>query len=54
VDYKNLPVPVMTQYRPVRIGAVLQQTWPDLILLIWYSVLFFAGAFVSFLKFDVR
>ncbi len=54
VDYKNLPVPVMTQYRPVQLGSVLQQTWPDIVLLIWYSVLFFAGAFVSFLKFDVR
>jgi len=54
VDYKNLRAPVMTQYRPVRLEAVPQRTWPDIVLLVWYSALFFAGAFVSFLRFDVR
>ena len=44
----------MTQYRPVRLEAVLQRTWPDIVLLVWYSALFFTGAFVSFLRFDVR
>jgi len=54
VDTKNLQVPVMTQYKPVSLSLIFKNTWPDFVLLIWYSVFFFAGAFVSFLRFDVR
>ena len=50
----NIHIPEMTQYKPVSLNAIFQKTWPDYVLLIWYSVFFFTGAFVSFLKYDVR
>ena len=53
-DAKNLQVPVMTQYMPVPLNIIFQKTWPDYVLILWYSVFFFIGAFVSFLKFDAR
>lgn len=53
-DPKNIQVPVMTQYEPVPLNAIFQKIWPDIVLLIWYSIFFFTGAFVSFLRFDAR
>jgi len=53
-DHRNIQVPVMTQYEPVPLNAIFQKIWPDIVLLIWYSIFFFTGAFVSFLRFDVR
>jgi ABC-type transport system involved in multi-copper enzyme maturation permease subunit len=37
-----------------RVGDILQQNLPDMILLCIYGILFFVFAFVSFLRFDVR
>ena len=51
---QNLTVPVLTQYSPVPLSQVFQKTWPDIVLLIWYSAFFFTGAFVSFMRYDVR
>lgn len=53
-DTENLPVPEMKQYKPVTISSIFQKTWPDILLLLWYTIFFFTGAFVSFLRFDVR
>jgi ABC-type transport system involved in multi-copper enzyme maturation permease subunit len=48
------PVPHMTDYRHVTAAEALKTVWVDILLLALYAVLFFAGAFVSFLRYDVR
>lgn len=53
-DEDTVPVPVLDNYKHVGIGEVLQQNWIDIMLLCLYGVLFFTGAFISFLRFDVR
>lgn len=51
---KNLEIPKMTQYSLMPIDVIFQKTLPDMVLLFWYSIIFFASAFVSFLRYDVR
>ena len=53
-DSSTTPVPQMGEYRPVPLHAALASVYPDIILLALYAILFFAGAFVSFLRYDVR
>lgn len=54
VDVKNLPVPVMAVNKASQLNIIFSKTWPDIVLLIWFSIFFFMGAFVSFLRLDVR
>ncbi|HLO59474.1 MAG TPA: ABC transporter permease subunit [Bacteroidales bacterium] len=51
---QHTSVPVMTEYNPVPFTMIIQKIWPDIILLIWYTIFFFTGALVSFLRFDVK
>jgi ABC-type transport system involved in multi-copper enzyme maturation permease subunit len=51
---QNVKVPVMTQHRSVPLSTIFLKTWPDFVLLIWFTVFFFIAAFVSFIRFDVR
>lgn len=53
-DSKNIQLPQMTTYNYIPMRIVFQKTWPDIVLLIWFSIFFFMGSFVSFLRFDVR
>jgi ABC-type transport system involved in multi-copper enzyme maturation permease subunit len=53
-DASKADVPVLDNYKYLSIGAMLQQNRIDIILLCIYGLLFFAFAFVSFLRFDVR
>ena len=50
----DLPVPQMDGYRRASLAEAFSETWIDLLLLALYTVLFFAGAFVTFLRYDVR
>ena len=54
IDTKKIPVPGMYNYRYLSIREVIGDRWVDILLLTLYTVLFFAGAFVRFLKYDVR
>ena len=42
------------EYRPVRLDRVVSMVWPDVLVLLIYGVLFFAGAYAIFLRYDVR
>ena len=53
-DLDKFPVPHMSGYHHVSLAVALSICWLDIVLLILFSVLFFAGAFVSFLRYDVR
>jgi len=53
-DPQKAQVPHMSDYRHVTLAQALKAVWPDILLLALYAVLFFAAAFVSFLKYDVR
>ncbi len=51
VDASEMPV---FEYRPPPAAAMLREAVFDLGLLALYNLLFFAGAFVAFLRYDVR
>jgi ABC-type transport system involved in multi-copper enzyme maturation permease subunit len=51
---RKTPLPVLDNYRYVNIDVILRQNRIDIALLCVYGILFFACAFVSFLRFDVR
>jgi ABC-type transport system involved in multi-copper enzyme maturation permease subunit len=54
INNPRIPVPELTQFRYTKAGKVIQTDRVDFLLLALYAVLFFAGAFVSFLRYDVR
>jgi ABC-type transport system involved in multi-copper enzyme maturation permease subunit len=41
-------------YKSATLGDELAGAWPDMALLVFYGILFFAGAYVSFLRYDLR
>ena len=41
-------------YAPVKIRGILSTVWVDLLLLLSYGVLFFIGANIAFVRYDVR
>ena len=41
-------------YQDIPRGAVFKASWPDLLLLALYGLLFFSGAFAAFMRYDVR
>ena len=53
-DPGKIPVPGISSYRHIGLAEALSACWWDVVLLVLFSVLFFAGAFVVFLKYDVR
>lgn len=53
-DNKDLPVPEIDHYTNPAFKNLLQRTWIDLIILFFFTIIFFYAAFVSFLRFDVR
>lgn len=50
----DVPLPILDNYKQVPVSEIFQRNWIEIVLLIFYAILFFAGAFVSFLRFDVR
>ena len=42
------------QLQTVSLGQAFQASWVDILLLVLFNVLFFAGAYVGFLRYDVR
>ena len=53
-DPSTFPVPHIPNYLHIGPVSALSECWMDIILLVLFSVLFFTGAFVSFLRYDVR
>jgi len=51
-DYKA-PMPKV-EFRRISLASVLKNVMPDFILLVFYGFLFFTGAYVAFLKYDLR
>jgi ABC-type transport system involved in multi-copper enzyme maturation permease subunit len=54
VDYNTMQVPQMTGYQRASLTEAFAHSWVDLLLLGLYTILFFTGAFVKFLRYDVR
>ena len=50
----DIQIPNLTDYQHTTLAQALGVCWVDIVLLVLFSVLFFAGAFVSFLRYDVR
>lgn len=53
-DGEDLPVPEFENYRYPTLKTIFQKIWIDLIILFFFTIIFFYAAFVSFLRFDVR
>jgi len=54
IKSEEIPVPMMSSYVRKPLAEILQAEWVDIMLLLIFNVLFFAGAFVRFLRYDVR
>jgi ABC-type transport system involved in multi-copper enzyme maturation permease subunit len=50
---RTTPMPEL-EYHPVRLDEVVSIVWPDVLVLFIYGVLFFAGSYAVFLRYDVR
>jgi ABC-type transport system involved in multi-copper enzyme maturation permease subunit len=50
----KIPVPGMYDYHFLTVREAIFSRWVDILLLTLYTILFFAGAFVKFLRYDVR
>lgn len=50
---EDLPMPMLS-YQEIPLRKTFSIIWPDLILLVIYGFIYFAGAYVAFLKYDVR
>ena len=50
---KNAPLQRLG-FPPVRFREVLSMTWPDIVALLLHGIIYFAAAYVSFLRYDVR
>ncbi len=50
----NLDDMPQVEFLPEKIGDSIKRMLPDLVLMIFLIILFFVGAYVSFLKYDVR
>jgi ABC-type transport system involved in multi-copper enzyme maturation permease subunit len=53
-DEKTAPVPQFSGYRHVSLETALEAEWVDIVLLLLYTLLFFAAGFVQFIRYDVR
>lgn len=54
VDPNDILVPQLSNYRRTTLGEAIQTCWVDILLLAFFSALFFGGAFVKFLRYDAR
>ena len=54
VDPNDIAVPQLPNYRHTTLGQAIQTCWVDILLLALFTILFFGGAFVKFLKYDAR
>ena len=50
---RKAPAPKV-EYKSVRFGEVAATVWPDVLVLIIFGFVFFAGSYVVFLRYDVR
>ncbi len=53
-DPSKFPVPHISSYRHIGLAGAMSKCWLDMVLLLLFSALFFTGAFVLFLRYDVR
>ncbi|MDR1755451.1 MAG: hypothetical protein LBR65_00610, partial [Culturomica sp.] len=53
-DAKSAKIPVMESYQYVPLKDVFTDNLPDILLIAAWCGLFFTGAFISFIRFDVR
>lgn len=53
-DSSEVQVPQFSDYQHTALAQALSACWVDILMLVLFSVLFFAGAFVSFIRYDVR
>ena len=51
-DPSKEPVPQL-HYQPASLDKALRREWPD-ILLLFFNLVFFAAAYFSFTRYDVR
>ncbi|MBN2317027.1 MAG: ABC transporter permease subunit [Sedimentisphaerales bacterium] len=54
IDPNSIQVPQLSGYQHTTLSEALQTSWVDIVLLALFSILFFVGAYVKFLKYDVR
>jgi len=54
LDPSKIPIPQITHYRFLTVSEAIGEEWIDILLLALYTILFFAGSFVKFLRYDVR
>jgi ABC-type transport system involved in multi-copper enzyme maturation permease subunit len=54
MSYVNADDIPQFQYQTTSLSNSLQACWVDILLLVLFNVLFFAGAYVGFLRYDVR
>jgi len=53
-DSSEVQVPQFSDYQHTALAQALSACWVDILMLVLFSILFFAGAFVSFIRYDVR
>ena len=53
-DPQKAPVPHMSDYTYTTLEQALKATWFNIVLLAFFSILFFTASFVSFIRYDVR
>lgn len=54
IDWESIKVPTMHTYNYPKLMTVVGNNWIDLLLICFYSVLFFALSVFQFIKYDVR
>jgi ABC-type transport system involved in multi-copper enzyme maturation permease subunit len=54
IDQKNIKVPVMENFKYPSLSDSLFTNWIDLLLICFYTLLFFAVSVFQFIKYDVR
>jgi len=50
---RDAPAPRL-EYQPIKFHAVLSSVWIDLVLLVFYCILFLVVSYVAFVRYDVR
>lgn len=53
-DPNKFPVPHLSGYHHIGLAGAISTCWLDIVLLLLFSALFYTGAFVWFLRYDVR
>jgi ABC-type transport system involved in multi-copper enzyme maturation permease subunit len=54
IDWKDFHVPTLTKYTYPDIKTSIVINWPDLLLICFYALLFFALSVFTFIRYDVR